>query len=293
MSYECEFCGTAFGKKYNLVLHQKKARYCLESRGNPVPGCEECGKCFVSNQAFNKHKKTCVGSLNTLIREKEDEIEDLKRKLEENTLKHKTYKRDKDKEVASLKLEIVELKTGYNIYEKEYRAVRDKPTTTYNTTTKNKLSLVNTSTIDSFTLETVKKYLEDDNYSYPMFLQGSLGVKKFILKMIIKGDEKSYVSTDSTRKNFHRLEMKKNWVDDKGALFLTKVFDEIKPLAISYFNKFNAESKNPLTSEERMANDDILNTIMPVVRAIDNPNHKDRKILQDEIIIYIRPHVSV
>lgn len=289
MENKCKFCGTGFTKSFNLALHQRRAKYCLKiQKGTPETfTCDWCSKEFTSHKKFDDHVDVCVTRLQEILKERDDQIEKIEmgKNIEINRLKDELY---------TLKLKMARIEAGYDIYEKEYRAIRDKPTTTnYNTITQNKLKLVNTSTIEPFTLDTVKKRLTDSGYTYDMFLQGAMGVKKFILGMITKDEEKSYVSTDTTRKNFHRLEMAKKWVDDKGAIFLTKVFDEMKPLTLEYFGRFHEEIGGVDSCEEREMNDKILDKIMPVVRAINHPEHKDRKVLQDEIVRYIKPYVSI
>lgn len=287
MEYICDICSSSFTQKYNLVAHQKSAKYCIALRKSKtdIPQCEFCSKTFGSKQRLTLHQRSCVPRLQNMLKTTEEEYSAIMADKDSQIAELKS-------EIDSLKLEMAKMEAKYDIYEKEYHAIRDKPTTTnYNTITQNKLKLVNTSTIEPFTLDTVKKRLGECGYTYDMFLQGSLGVKKFVLGMITKDEEKSYVSTDSTRKNFHRLEMAKKWVDDKGAVFLTKVFDEMKPLALQYFGKFHEEMGNTTTYNEET--DKILDTIMPVVRAVTHPEHKDRKILQEDIIRYIKPHVSI
>ena len=273
-------------KKFQSHSTSKTAKYCLRiQKGLPDTfTCNWCCKEFVSHKKLEEHKDLCVLRLQEELKERDDRLQKLEdeKNAEINKLKDELY---------TLKLKMARIEAGYDIYEKEYHAIRDKPTASnYNTITQNKLKLVNTSTIEPFTLDTVKKRLTDSGYTYDMFLQGSMGVKKFILGIITKDEEKSYVSTDSNRKNFHRLEMAKKWVDDKGALFLTKVFDEMRPLTLEYFGRFHEETSS---CEEREENDKILDKIMPVVRAINHPEHKDRKTLQDEIVKYIKPYVSI
>jgi hypothetical protein len=265
MEHPCSFCGNVFRRKFNLDVHQRSADYCLRIQGKkPALICIGCETPFKSKLKLGKHEQECVPYLQDKIKKLENEIVELRLK--------------------SAKTEV---------YKEEYLAIRDKPTTTYNNTTTNKLKMVNIATIEPFTLDTVKKHLSDDKYTYKMFLDGALGVKQFILRMITKDDEKNYVATDTNRKNFHRLELARNWVSDKGALFLTKVFDEMKPLALGYFDRFQETVKATKRFEEIEANDAVLDKIMPVMRAIINPEHKDRKTLQDDIIKYIQPHVAV
>ena len=55
---ECEFCKKEFSTKTNLLVHQKKAKYCLEIRGknNDTYKCEYCEKIFTTRQNLNDHQ---------------------------------------------------------------------------------------------------------------------------------------------------------------------------------------------------------------------------------------------
>jgi hypothetical protein len=55
---ECEFCKKEFSTKQNLLVHQKKAKYCLEIQGtnNDTYKCEYCEKILTTQQSLNDHQ---------------------------------------------------------------------------------------------------------------------------------------------------------------------------------------------------------------------------------------------
>ena len=58
---ECQFCKKTFSKKSNLIIHQKKTKYCLKLQGKESEimfNCEYCEKNFVVESSYNRHLKT-------------------------------------------------------------------------------------------------------------------------------------------------------------------------------------------------------------------------------------------
>ena len=282
MACKCPFCGTLFGNKYILTTHQKKAKYCLAIQGRS-PQKIQCSSCGVSfkESSRSSHENECVDFLRAEMVKLKNEKMSLEREVWELKLK------------LELQFKIIETETSRNIYEKEYKAIRDKPT--YNSVT-NKLNSINISTIDPFTVDTVRKRLGKGEYTYDLFLQGLEGIQKFILGMITKDDEKSYATTDASRLNFHRLEETKKWVGDKGALFIARTFDEMKSAAIGHFRRFQSETDKALAEEdmeELQRLDDIRENTRDTLTGITHPDSPQRKELLSSIIKYVRPYVAV
>lgn len=296
MNNVCEFCGASFTAIRNLITHKRTAKYCLELRDEEtLPySCQDCGKTFTNDIRLKRHIKQCEYYISEyvqrLLDQKDAEIQELKedkQELEENIISLET-------ELEHHKLEDARLK----VYEKEYYAVRDRPTNTTNTnnninTTNNKLKLVNTSTIDPFTIDLVQKRLQN-GYTYDMFMLGSMGVKRFITAMIMKDDEKNYVTTDVSRPNFHRFKETRKWSLDAGAKFLTDVFNEMKPTISAYWDKFNGEADTAKSVEEHESFDIIRDRVKPIVLAIEgSPESKHRSELLGDVIKHIKPYVAV
>jgi hypothetical protein len=87
----CEFCGKNFANRYNLNMHKKTAKYCLNLRGDEIPiiNCEHCHLSFTTQSNLNAHIKNCK---NRLKIENEQKFEELKEKLIENEQKFKELK---------------------------------------------------------------------------------------------------------------------------------------------------------------------------------------------------------
>jgi hypothetical protein len=289
---ECKFCHKSFASISSLNKHLKTAKYCLNSssRKSIVYSCEICDGIFTTKENLKRHMSKCEFPpyFQKIIDEKDEEFHGLEQDFVELQL-----------EVEHLRNEIIRLK----VYEKEYYAVRDRPTTmhsntntTNNTgnTTSNKLKMVNTSTIEPFTTDLVQKRLKENEYTYDMFMLGDMGIKRFIMGMITKDDEKNYVTTDVSRSNFHRFKETKKWSPDAGAIFLTDVFNEMKPLVKEYWNEFNREADKAGSVEEHESFDIIRDRTKPIVLAIDGSSEsKYRKELLGDVIKHIKPHVAV
>lgn len=315
MAYLCEFCNSTFKYNCNLITHQKSAKYCLESRivpDKPLYECDVCYKGFVRKSVMQVHAKTCNSpfympqKIQTMLDQKDEEINAKDRELEAKDEEIEALKEEikrletSTKQVGKLKSELKTLKTKLplvqakaDIYQEEYRAIRDKPTNVYNTTT-NKLKLVKTETIDPFTVETVRNRLNDNQFTYGDFMSGLNGIKRFIIGIITKDDEKNYVTTDISRPHFHRLEDTKKWIGDKGALFLNKLFDEMKPAVQEHWDKFVAEMERARGYQDMDDFDADLDRVKPIACAIiAKQDSKCRKELLDDIIKYIKPRVAI
>ena len=91
---ECQYCKNTFKTNYNLIIHQKRAKYCLNIRNqeNNSNFICICSKTYTSKENLEYHQKKC----------KFDEIE---------TLKHKINKisEEKDKQIEKLENTIKDL----------------------------------------------------------------------------------------------------------------------------------------------------------------------------------------
>jgi hypothetical protein len=320
--FVCEYCDRSFSTKNNLKTHVKSAQYCLLSRQEKKIIefiCENCGGSFSVAKSLKRHQKTCEYEIPARAQELFDAKEEKSRILldeKDATIKELTAELNKYKKLnAKLKTDIVELnaskelavvKAEKGIYKEEYTFFKNKPTTTNTSTnmntTNNKLKMVNTSTIDPFTVDLVKARL--DQFTYETFMLGEAGIKRFILGMIKKNDEKNYVTTDISRPNFHRYFQNANaesgesdgqkWIGDKGALFLTNVFSEMKPKVMEHWDKFNTEADMAESVEEHESFDNKRDHIKPVVMGINSSqDSKYRKELLSNVINHIKPHVAV
>lgn len=271
--------------------------------------CESCGKAFTKKDHLNRHAHICssreIHRLNSIILDLKEEQEEHRLAMELEYNEFASLKMEYEKvasELAELKTSLAVTSAEKSIYKNEYEYFKAKPTTITNTNTNtinNKLKAVNTSTIDPLTIDFVKTKLVD--YTYATFITGEIGIKQFILALIVKDDEMNYVSTDTSRSNFHRYFEKgltaesKKWTDDKGALFLANVFRELKPNVELYWERLREEIKNARSTEEHEALDKTMKKVKPMVFAIcDGADaSKYHNMLLGNVIKYIKPHVGV
>ncbi len=304
--YECAWCNKMFTTKYNLIVHENTAKYCIEQRETrSLFSCNGCDKKISTMFALKRHTAVCkdaiifeqdriiqshdfliimINASHTLQSSKlEEEIESL-------NLEHKRLTMENEKLI---------LETKATIYEKEYLAIRDKPTKTNNITTNNgnvttnKLKQVNISTIDPFTIETVQARLDRGEYSYEMFRRGLPGLKDFLLGIITKDTEKSYVTTDKSRSNFHRLQENRQWTGDAGALFLTQVFDIMEPLIGEYWARAMVRAPNIKGDELEQFSNGIDELKLVSFGISHGPTSDSRRQLIGDVIREIKTTVAL
>jgi len=78
MSFVCEYCNTSFITNYNLLYHQKTAKYCLSIRGNEKVysfECSNCGKKMTEKRQLKKHEAKCESSIQDQNRDLEKQIQ--------------------------------------------------------------------------------------------------------------------------------------------------------------------------------------------------------------------------
>jgi hypothetical protein len=101
--------------------------------------------------------------------------------------------------------------------------------------TKAKLGRVKCSTIDPFTIQTVRKRLAENAYTFDLYYKkGIFGLKTFLVSMIAKGDDRNYICVDESRKIFYRLDENRKWVRDIKGCFIYSVFIEMRDCIKSY-----------------------------------------------------------
>lgn len=152
MNLKCEFCTKTFSSQSNLNFHKLNAKYCLEKQNKirEEVKCEYCNKTLHKN-SMKKHLINCSEYLIFFeLNQKNIEINNLKLKLEEKENLINELKKEKDAEIEFLKKELEEFKKkayilegknelGQEVYNDQYKCIEKVclQTKTRNTTTNN------------------------------------------------------------------------------------------------------------------------------------------------------------
>lgn len=110
MSYICNHCNTSFISQYNLLNHQKTAKYCIEIQQrvnitsstesiSEVHSCVYCKKHFTTKTNLTVHLSSCK------IKKEYDRLESYRIQLEEQRIKYERQLSDKDNEIKLLQQE--------------------------------------------------------------------------------------------------------------------------------------------------------------------------------------------
>ena len=200
MSHTCEFCNKNFTQRYNMLKHQKKAKYCLDTQKNIksrdklhakkeyVVECHHCSKKFSCNSSKNRHK--C--KIKIMIDENNKNIEQLKHtKIElKNVEYHLT---DAKKQLKSLKKQLSkQLKEKDRQIEKLQTTINKiamKPKTINNIAQVVNLQSVSQSSLDN----------HSENFTLEHFKRGLDGVADFSIKFPLNN---AISCQDSNRKQF-------------------------------------------------------------------------------------------
>ena len=129
---ECDFCNKIFSCKSSLILHQKTAKYCLKLQGKINEEqfeCEHCNKKFTVKQNLISHYGICKEKeVNYKFEQREKDI----RKEFEIELK------EKDNEINELKQKIAELNGRLYTLKEDHEVLKEIAKQPKNTTTTNK-----------------------------------------------------------------------------------------------------------------------------------------------------------
>jgi len=216
---ECDFCNKIFSCKSSLILHQKTAKYCLKLQGKINEEqfeCEHCNKKFTVKQNLISHYGICKEKeVNYKFEQREKDI----RKEFEIELK------EKDNEINELKQKIAELNGRLYTLKEDHEVLKEiakqpKNTTTTNTTT-NTLNI--TTCLDFDNIDKIKDVIEKD-FNIDYAINGQKGIAKFVKDKLLKDDNGKplYICTDTSRQIFKYKDNKGDIKKDVEAKKLTE-----------------------------------------------------------------------
>lgn len=198
MSFLCEFCNHTFSAKYTLVVHQKKAKYCLKMRGIKYDNnfsCNMCDKKFIEKRQLLKHKEKC---------NLPQTVSSLKQELSDVLIQNKEYKIL----IAKLEKQISDLQN--NLKDVAIQGVKKSTTTTHNT--------INLQPLTKEWLATQALLLTEEHLS-----QGVSGLAQFAVDNSFKD---RVVCTDINRKSLKFKENDGKFSKDPRGKKLSKMFFE-------------------------------------------------------------------
>jgi DNA-directed RNA polymerase beta' subunit len=205
----------------------------------------------------------------------------------------KEMREEKDAKIEELEKEIERLTSTMEESKGKITVYKERPgvANTNNTAYINpKLINIKCDTIAPFTIENVKKEIDSGKYTYEKFIHGECGLVDFISNLIVDEDQRSYVCTDTSRNKFHRLIETREWKEDNGANFLSKVLDQLKDSATEYYEKVIKMTENP---DNRDTGEFLITKTKPMVMGIVHPKSKDRTTLFNRIRAEVRKLASV
>lgn len=317
MDRTCLLCEKIFFNKSSLQRHLRTVKGCA-SKETKMFECKYCDRNYNQNTNFQRHLKVCkikkaIEPYQKIISIKEEEIEsankkaterikaltkrlnaqDKKLKEYEEIIKHKTSQIEEftkqakayDEQIVDLKIQLAE-KRGM-------LSVKTAPKTINNNNNyvNQKLMNISCSTIDPFTIETVKKAIDAGSYTFQQFKRGADGIVNFISDIISTDDgQKNYACSDISRNRCHRLIETREWETDNGATFIKKVLDELRPPALEY-NQRIIDMWNDTATQE--LGDELRERTRSTFNGIAYPESNERKELFNKIRSEVKKLASI
>ena len=275
----CQFCDKNFQRNSALTNHQKTAKYCLVKRGKIVSDekkeiiiheCKYCNKILSNKQNLNIHLQTCIERYDTILKEKDDIISELKLQIknQEDNLKL---------QIKTLETEVIELRLQNKIY-KELSTNTQECIQSIAKQPKNQTNLF-LSPID-LSQEHITKMIQE-KFTKEHFYDGQAGVARFAVDNILKDKDGKlgYICTDPSRQIFKHItsdgEVKK---DVRASKLTKKIAKDVKKVSGEIVLK-RMEETNESTEFKKFDKDvclDFLTKKMDEIAVIDDDSSKFR-----------------
>jgi hypothetical protein len=218
---KCEYCDKELSSKYNLKLHQEKAKYCLKIQGKNINElkCEYCNASFTRKSVYDNHTFTCKIKKN---RTQEELVITLKKeivKLKEDIIK-------KDKKIENIEVQLNIYKNLSADSQQCIKEIAKQPKNTTNTTTNN---ILNLAPLDMNILKEQLTNVINTKMTDEHVLEGQEGIAKLVSCCFKTDDGKKLITcTDISRGVWKSKDINGNIFKDYKANNIAKV---IKPLA--------------------------------------------------------------
>ena len=236
---ECNFCNKIFCSKSSLNVHQKTTKYCLKLQGKKDKEnefeCEFCNKKFTVNQNLTSHYFIC--------KEKEKLIKHIKKEFSKKL-------KEKEDEINELKQKIAELNGRLYTLKDDHDVIKEMAKQPKNTTN-NTLNI--TSCIDFDNIDKIKYVIENDfNINYA--INGQKGIANFVKDKLLKDDNGKplYVCTDPSRQIFKYKDIAGEIKKDVEAKKLTEYIVDggIKKKTVDIASKWYTDNEGGIDMEK-------------------------------------------
>ena len=264
----CNFCSKKFSNKQNVLRHQNTS--CKEKPPAKEFKCKYCKRIFYRKNNLDRHLNTCSSKGEYKLKKEIRKLECNHRdKLSEWEKERKYFKlklgkleeviKEKDEEIIELRVKCGTSKSDgkVEVYDKVCTKVLDKSTVTNNNAYIHpKLVNLPITNIHPLTEDYVKGQVDNGGYTFDHYLKGENGLVDFIYSITMcendDGDmERNYVCTDPSRDSYHRLVETKEWQKDKGGKFVDVILDTISDKADDYHLKLFDERQNESKSSHK------------------------------------------
>jgi len=236
----CDYCKRSYTEKSSLNRHllNCKAKRSAEIEQNITTAKI---KCETEHKEYIKAQKEKYLNKISLLKETNKTIQD---ELDECKAKNKKLKmlvKEKDEEITDLKVKYEEGKK--DVYREVCSKVLDKSTVTNNTAYIHpKLVNIPITNIQPLTEDYVKDRVDNGGYTFDHYLKGENGLVDFIYSITMRENdngaiERNYVCTDPSRDSYHRLVETKDWQKDKGGKFVDIILDTLSDRVNDYHHK--------------------------------------------------------
>ena len=205
---ECNFCNKIFASKSSLNVHQKTTKYCLKLQGKNEEKnfeCEYCNKIFtvkinlISHYGICKEKELkdkCKKREEILIKELNKETEKFRKEFE-------IVLKQKEEEINELKQKIAELTGRLYTFKDDHDLIKEIAKQPKNTTNNNNNTLNISTSLDFDNIDRIKDVIENDfNINYA--INGQKGIANLVKDKLLKDDNGKplYICTDPSRQIF-------------------------------------------------------------------------------------------
>ena len=186
----CNICKNIYSNKYNLLRHQETT--CKKIKKEVIHQCDKCNKILSSKQSLSLHLNNC---------KKNNNIEDINKKIEEMSNKIKTLQNNPVQQTITINNNT------------------DNSTKTLNQTH-------NYSSILSLSKEVIKETF-DKNYTLEDFFGSQKALADFTNKHFLRGkDNPLYLCTDKSRQKFVYTDEQQQETEDINAEIMIKLMSK-------------------------------------------------------------------